>query len=494
MNITGIGSRSSLVVQSLIDLRTQLDDLQRQLGTGRKANDYAGIGLQRGFAVGLRTRMAAIDAYSDSIAQVGHRFSIAQTALQRMTDIKATIKSAGIQASALLGDGTTIAQTTAYTQLNEMLSLLNTRADERYLFSGMGIDQPAVETFEHIMNGDGARAGLTQVVSERRQADVGASGLGRVDITQPTPTSVAVTENAISPFGFKLDGVSTTLSGAILTGPAGSPASVSIDLPTNPSVGQKFDITFSLPDGTKETLTLIAVTSAVPGSDTFTIGPTSDVTAANLMATLTTSVGRLAATSLTAASAVAASRDFFGDPPQRVVGPPFDSATAQVAGTPADTVIWYTGEKGPVPARATATTRVDNEVTVAYGMRANEPGIRTVLENIGALAALTYTAGDPNAPDRASALGERVTFNLGASAGAQSIEGIQIDLANAQATMEAAADRHRQTKATLSDLLQEIEGVKSEEVAAQVLALQTRLQASLQTTSMLYQISLVNYL
>jgi flagellar hook-associated protein 3 FlgL len=42
--------------------------------------------------------------------------------------------------------------------------------------------------------------------------------------------------------------------------------------------------------------------------------------------------------------------------------------------------------------------------------------------------------------------------------------------------------------------LDSIEGVSIEEVAAQVLALNTRLQASLQTTSMLAQVSLVNYL
>jgi flagellin-like hook-associated protein FlgL len=494
MNITGIGSRSSLVVRSLLDLRSQLDDLQRQLGTGRKANDYAGVGVQRGFAVGLRSHVNAIDSYQDSILNVVNRVQIAQTTLGRMNDIKATIKSASQQASALQQDGTTVAQSTAYMELNEMLSLLNTRADQRYLFSGLGIDQPAVETFDHVMNGDGARAGVTQLVTERRQADLGASGLGRLALTTLTPTSFSVDEDAVSPFGFKLDGISTTLTGAVLTGPAGAPASLSIDLTANPSVGEKIEITFDLPDGTSETITLIAVTSAIPGSDTFTIGATPDVTAANLMATLTASISKLADTSLTAASAVAASRDFFSNPPQRVVGPPFDSATAQVAGTAADTVIWYTGEDGPVPARATATARIDAELTVSYGMRANEPGLLDLMQNIAALAVVTYSSSDPNAADRAAALGVRVGANLTASVGAQSLEGIQVDLANGQALMESAADRHRQTKAALSDLLQGIEGVQAEEVAAQVLALQTRLQASLQTTSMLYQISLVNYL
>ena len=56
MSISSIGSQTSLIVQSLVDMRGQLDDLQRQLGTGKKSDTYAGMGLERGMAVGLRAR------------------------------------------------------------------------------------------------------------------------------------------------------------------------------------------------------------------------------------------------------------------------------------------------------------------------------------------------------------------------------------------------------------------------------------------------------
>ncbi len=46
----------------------------------------------------------------------------------------------------------------------------------------------------------------------------------------------------------------------------------------------------------------------------------------------------------------------------------------------------------------------------------------------------------------------------------------------------------------LTDLLQSIEGVSEEQVGAEILSLQTSLQASLQTTAMLSRISLVNFL
>jgi len=78
--------------------------------------------------------------------------------------------------------------------------------------------------------------------------------------------------------------------------------------------------------------------------------------------------------------------------------------------------------------------------------------------------------------------------------GTQKVEDIEADLASAQTTLAAATDRHRQTKSTLSDLLGQIEGVPQEQVAAQILALQTSLQASMQTTSLLYKLSLVNFI
>jgi len=60
--------------------------------------------------------------------------------------------------------------------------------------------------------------------------------------------------------------------------------------------------------------------------------------------------------------------------------------------------------------------------------------------------------------------------------------------------MSDAKTRHQQATSTLSDFLQQIDGVTNEDVGAQLLTLQTRMQASMQVTSMLFQTSLVNYL
>ena len=177
-----------------------------------------------------------------------------------------------------------------------------------------------------------------------------------------------------------------------------------------------------------------------------------------------------------------------------MTGPGFGSATAMTTGSSADTVIWYTGETGSDSARATATARIDPTLAVGYGVRGNEQGLRSIVQNLATLAAVTIAPSNPNGGDLSSALNGRLTQNLTGSPGAQTVASIQTDLAGAQVSIKAAQDRHQQQTATLSDYLQQIEGVSNEDVGAQILALQTRLQASMQITSMMYQTSLVNYI
>jgi flagellar hook-associated protein 3 FlgL len=60
--------------------------------------------------------------------------------------------------------------------------------------------------------------------------------------------------------------------------------------------------------------------------------------------------------------------------------------------------------------------------------------------------------------------------------------------------MQAAATNHTQRTATLQDMLQNIVGANPTDVGAQILDVQTRLQASLQVTALLAKTSLVSLL
>jgi flagellin-like hook-associated protein FlgL len=496
MAISGIGGNLSPLLQSVVTIDKQLQDLQRQLGTGEKADTFSGLGSQSSVAVGLSAQLDASASYDGTISVVGTTISVAQTVLSQVDKSGNTVKSTAATAPFDPDNsGTTTVQRTAQGALDTVLAELNTQGTNGYLFSGTGVNQPSVDSSSHILNGNGAQAGLIQVIAERRQADLG-SGLGRLVISAPLPTAVAVSEDvAGSPFGFKLAGVSSSLTGATVAGPSGSPSSISVDLGAgNPNAGDSITYKFSLPDGSSETLTLQATASATPGPGQFTIGATSTATAANLSAAVTAGITQLAQTSLSAASAIAAGNDFFGNPPQRVVGPPFATATAQVAGTAANTVFWYTGQNGPQPARSTAVARIDPTITVSYGLRANEQAVRTIVQTTAVLAATSYSAGNPNAPAAYSALNQRANLALAVPPGVQSIQNIQEDLASAQSAMSDATGRHKQTQLTLTNMLQQIEGISNDQVASQILALQTSLSASLSTTARLAQTSLLNYL
>jgi flagellar hook-associated protein 3 FlgL len=623
MAINSVSFGPTYLNQSLLNLNNQLTTLQSQLTTGKKSTSYAGMGVNEGFAIAARAQLANISAFSDTMSNINTNIGIANTALQSMVDIGTTVlNSANSSMQGLNSAGQTIAQQTATSQLSSMLGILNMQAGDRYLFSGSAINTPSVASIDDILNGTTTQAGLKQVISERQQAD-GTTGLGRLVITSPTATSVQVAEDvAGSPFGLKLSAISSSLTGATVTGPAGSPAAVSIDLgATNPNNGDKVSFAFTLPDGTTESIQLTASSATPPPVGSFAIGANSTVTSANLKAALNTAIGTLANTSLVAASAIAAGNDFFssagtatasvvnnkaaipapitgatllsgaastdsltanfaaGDtitvngtpitfvasgatgnnqlnvtdsvqtlltkidsitgtstpstisggvialhtddaanltvtssnsaafaalgfgvtatatlPPLRVSGSPLSAATSLVSGTPANTISWYTGEAGPGPARATATARVDQSVTVQYGARANETAIRSQLQTLAVFAAVTTSAANPNAALQVSALSQRVAQNLAQQPGQQTIEDIQSDFATAQLTMKDATARQTQAQGMLQGIVDQAENVSPDQVASQILALQTALQASYQTTAMLAQLSLTKYL
>jgi flagellin-like hook-associated protein FlgL len=487
-------------MQAITQMRSQLDDLQRQLGSGKKSDTYAGLGLDRGLTVGLRSHLSAISGYQDAISQAGVRLDLMQTALTQFDSLSQQTKSKILQSQyALGGTSQTQDQINAKGTLDSLIGMLNTSADGRYLFSGRAVDQAPVDTTDHILDGDGAKAGLKQVISERRQADLGASGLGRLVVGAPGGSVTSLAEDAVSPFGFKLAGATTTIAGATITAPSGTPPSMTVDLgPTNPADGDTIKFTFTLPDGSSRDLTLTATSSSPPGAGQFTIGANSTATATNLQAALTQGLGALANTELVAASAVAAGNDFFNTdaahPPQRVDGPPFDTATALIDGTSANTVSWYQGDNATDDPRATAVARAVQSLTVDYGARANEQGLRISVQNLAVFTAMQFSSSDPNGEAQYSALKLRIGTVLTGGPNQQSVDDISGQLASAQVSLNNAKDRHDQTNTTLQNLLQGVEGAPTEQVAAQILSLQTSLQATLQTTAMLLQTTILKYL
>ncbi len=314
MSVSSINYGSSLLGQSVQNINKQLADLSTQLSSGVKSPVYSGMGPNEGFAIAARSQLANITAFGGTMSNVNTIINAANTALQSLSQISGQVQgNASATPVDVAAGGQSIGQQNALSDLSAVVGILNTQVGDRFVFSGNAIGTPAVASADDILNGTPGKAGLKQVISERQQADLGASGLGRLVISAPTATSLNVAEDAAgSPFGFKLNSVTSSLTNTVASGPSGSPAAVSVDMTAgNPNPGDQISFSFNLPDGTTESIRLTASSNSPPPSGSFSIGATPAATAANLKAALTSAIGTLAGTALFAASAVAAGDNFF---------------------------------------------------------------------------------------------------------------------------------------------------------------------------------------
>lgn len=412
MSISSINYGSSVLGQSVRNIQNQLSDLSTSLSTGVKSTTYAGMGVNEGFAIAARAQLANLSAFTTTMTNVNTVINGANTALQSLSQIRSQVQNnASASSQNLTSAGQTIGQQNAESELSAIVGILNTQVGDRYIFSGTAINTQAVASADNILNGTSAKAGLKQVMAERQQADLGTNGMGRLVLTGPnsvvpptTATQVNLAEDvAGSPFGLKLNSVSSTLANATVTGPTGSPPSVMVDLAAgNPNPGDQISFTFNLPDGSSESIKLTASNATPLPANSFAISTSLATPAANLAATtanlntaLNTAIKSLAGTSLVAASAVAAGDNFFNTDStltgtaktNQVVGPPqgYISGTTTLSGLPAGTDTLTTG----FAAGDTITVNGTTLTFVAAGATGNQlnvgDNIQTLLKKIDSI-------------------------------------------------------------------------------------------------------------
>ena len=335
--------------QGIVQTRDLMEELQRQLATGKTADTYGDLGLERMPSLSMRREVAQIDAYQTTVNHVQIRLSVMHETLEQVRSLASSTRSDTVGGGfELQGNNQTLYQNITKARFSDVVALLNTEISGRYLFSGKTTDQKPVRTADEILNGDGGAAGFRQVAAERRLADLGADGRGRLVVANGG-TNVSLSEDAVgSPFGFKLQAVNSGLTGTTVTGPVGAPASLDVAFSaTLPTDGEEIALTVALPDGTTSDIRLTATNDPLNPAGTFLIGADATATAANFQTALEAALEDEGQTSLSAASLFAASSDFFDtNPPLRVNGPPFETATTQVAGTTADTVFLVSGRHG----------------------------------------------------------------------------------------------------------------------------------------------------
>ncbi len=544
----------------LSTMRTQLEDMQRQLATGQRADTYGTLGAGRTQSISFRSKISEISGYLQNTDVLNMRISLLDKSMGRLEDIP-TEASSSIDPNTYNIDsaGTTTGQKGAKIALNEVIGLLNSEADGRYLMSGKTTDTKPVVGMNEMLYGSGTKYGLQQVVKERYTADLGTKGLGRLELANTTGAATndtvtitrqgtATTPPSVSAeFGYKLSGASTsttdpthiTLTPTSGTDTAGNSVKTSyaVQFGANLQAGDSVSLELQNPDGTKSTVKLTATLTSPPGDGQFTIAqtagptPTVDVagTAANFQSRLNDSLTTESKTTFQAASMMRAADTFFdttgGKKPQRVnVGdPPDDSllatATGLRDGKDTDTVEWYVGYNAKIDPNDTTTSprndvasRVDSNITVGYGVRANETAYANMVRSLAVMTVAEFdpkagTLGDPKATTdaqrqynlgvekaRYSALASRVDGVLAFADGSQKPTDIHTEIAVSGNVAKSAADRQTSSKTTLQVMLDGVEGINKEELTAQILTLQTRMNASYTTSMMLNNLSLLNYM
>lgn len=279
----------------------------------------------------------------------------------------------------------------------------------------------------------------------------------------------------------------------------GTPASLTLAVGATPAAGDTVTVTVGMRDGTTQTLTLTAKANADAASATeFSMVGDAPTIAKNLSNAVNNALKGAATTTLAASSASRASQDFFagsqsaGLAPRRVN----ETQTGYVEAASTGTVIWYTGDDTASDPRATATAQVSANRVLNIGVQANEAPIRAVLAGLAVMAADGGTTGTAGTVDalRFRALAERSQTLLASDTAQGGVPGIASDLGLAASTLANTKSENRTNRVALENSLDGVDNIPAETVTAQLLQLQTQLQASYQVTSMLSKLNLVNYL
>ncbi|KRA45549.1 hypothetical protein [Devosia sp. Root635] len=359
-------------------MQSRFATLQMQLGTGERASKLSEMGRDLPMSLSVRSRLSKIEGFSANIDTVNLRLTFLDKTMTRLDAIESETRNSAVQGQ--YGTNNINMATLpglSKARFDEMVTLLNADVAGRYLFGGSNTDSAPLPDTTSLLEGIGGKDGFKSVVGERKAADAGTDGLGRLVIDQPTTNSVSLTEDGIHPFGFKLLRVTSTAPaasvnvGAVAASPVAVPQlgntnTVTFEAPPAEQMlpGQTITLGLQLPDGrdTQITLTAIAPEDAPPGKGQFVVDPGTAgppaipadpaITATNFKAALQASLETAAGSELEAASTFAAAEMFFngpGEPALRVDGDPA-TATALKVATDADTVLWYRGQSPAVAA------------------------------------------------------------------------------------------------------------------------------------------------
>ncbi|MDB5612892.1 MAG: hypothetical protein JWQ22_545 [Devosia sp.] len=379
-----IVNKSMFPVQTGFGVISKMQDkfatLQMQLGTGEKASKLSEMGRDLPLSLSVRSRLGSIEGFSANIDTVNLRLSFLDKTMTRLDKIEGEARNSAVQGQ--YGTNNINMATLpglSYASLDELVTLLNSDVAGRYLFGGSNTDSAPLPETDVLLNGQGGKAGYNTVLGERKAADAGPSGMGRLMSSIgaiPNNTTINLTEDGIHPFGLKLSNVFSNAGSAVELGAVAASATavpqrgdtLTVKFSADPTQqmlpGQTITMGFVLPDGLETQLVMTAIAPedapAAPGQFVVTNDPVAN--AASFQTALDSELKSVVDNEVGAASTFAAAKNFFngpGEPPLRVSGDPATATSFKVA-TDADTIMWYKGQSPAVSAGNLGRLEISN--------------------------------------------------------------------------------------------------------------------------------------
>jgi flagellar hook-associated protein 3 FlgL len=503
------GYERSLTTQRMIETRARLDDLSRQLSSGRRAETYGDLGPGRRSSLDAHAKLSQIGSYMQGIEQADLRVKTMTTSLEVLSRLSLEARGDLVERMGAPADpARPDLRAASYQRLSLAIDALNVEIGGTRLFAGRASDTDPLPSAEVLLDGlpatgtEPARAGLRALADERLLAHGAKPPAldGRLALAHDgVSPSLTIAPSPSATFGFELRGATaafTTLTPG--ADPASDPATLAINRVPQDGETLVVELADRLDAPATYRIELTARSSGPVSQGEFLIGADAAQTAANVRAALEAAIAVEARDRLAPRVVAEVAGEFFAsDPasnPVRRVDAVAAPAEAYVAGDASTQVLWYRGEVGAPgdDPRQAARLRIDESQVVGVGARANEEAIARLVSDLATFALAEFGEG----PVAQAAFDEiaRPAVERTRTEGAGSIQQIAIEVGFAATSAKDASKRHAATEQMLRDVVDEVEGISQEEVAARILALQTSLEASFRATALLSRLSLANYL
>ncbi len=135
--------KSSSAAELLLQTRAQMDDLQRQLATGKRSETFGGLGTQRITSLDMRAKLSEVEGYQQTITRFDYRVKQLNLNLTSLVKISSDASTSTATATPQYdpdATGKTSMQRYLRTRFDEAIDLLNLEVNGEYFFAGRKTD------------------------------------------------------------------------------------------------------------------------------------------------------------------------------------------------------------------------------------------------------------------------------------------------------------------------------------------------------------------